>query len=158
MSKITIVKASKTDFQEVSSLIADLLVELEPEAADEIRDMNIPAIANELLEQSKIWAYIARSDDEPVGVITLHECAAVYAGGVFGEISELYVHPDYRSRKIGDMLIEAAVEKGRQMGWKRLEVGTPPESDFPRTIRFYERKGFIKTGSRLKLPQKYLLS
>ena len=30
----------------------------------------------------------------PVGILTLYECAAVYALGRFGEISELYVAPE----------------------------------------------------------------
>ena len=40
------------------------------------------------------WALLAKtSAGEAVGVITLNECAAIYAGGRFGEIPELYVEP-----------------------------------------------------------------
>lgn len=78
------------------------------------------------------------------------ECAAIYAGGVFGEISELYVRPEYRSSEIGGLLLSSALEKARELKWKRLEVGSPPPNENPRTIKFYEKKGFKCTGSRLR--------
>ena len=43
-----------------------------------------------------------------VGVLTLNECAAIYTGGKFGEIPELYVELNLRSAGIGPMLLEAA--------------------------------------------------
>ncbi len=71
-------------------------------------------------------------------------------GGVFGEISELYVEPEFRALNIGELLLNSAIEKGKSLHWRRIEVGSPPPSESPRTIRFYENKGFICTGLRLK--------
>jgi hypothetical protein len=136
IGNITIAEASKKDYQEVSSLVTQLLIELEPDAGEEIQKMVLCSITKTLFNASKIWAFIARNNGNPVGVITLHACAAIYVGGVFGEISELYVVSDSRSKKIGDLLISAAVKKGNQLGWKRLEVGSPPPDESPKTIRF----------------------
>ncbi|WP_432470375.1 GNAT family N-acetyltransferase [Amphritea sp. HPY] len=112
--------------------------------------MQLGQVTQTLLSSSKIWAFLARHDEQTVGGITLHECAAIYAGGVFGEISELYVKPQYRSSEIGSLLLKAAIAKGRQLGWKRFEVGSPPSAESPGTIKFYEEKGFVCTGSRLR--------
>jgi len=71
-------------------------------------------------------------------------------GGILGEISELYVHPDFRSLKVGKLLLDSAVEKGNELNWRRLEVGTPPLNESPRTIKFYEDQGFTCTGSRMR--------
>lgn len=61
-----------------------------------------------------VWALLAIAvDGTPVGVLTLNECAAIYAGGKFGEISELYVSPNYRSLGIGVRLVDEAVAFGR---------------------------------------------
>ena len=150
MQNIKVIEGSDNDFEDVSELVKNLLVELEPSAAAEIESMHLDQIARTLLTSSKIWALLAKHDDTTIGVITLHECAAIYAGGVFGEISELYVKPEYRSSKIGDLLLRSAIEKGRELGWKRLEVGSPPPNESPRTIKFYEDKGFKCTGSRLR--------
>ncbi len=50
-----------------------------------------------------------------IGVITLHECAAIYAGGIFGEISELYVKPEFSSLKVGELLLASAIEYGKDL-------------------------------------------
>lgn len=147
---IKIIETSKEDYQEVASLVTLLLVELEPEISEEIQNKDITSITRDLFESEKIWAFIAKCNEKPVGVLTLHECAAIYAGGIFGEISELYVLPQFRSQKVGDLLISAAINKGKQLGWKRLEVGSPPPDQSPRTIRFYKKGGFEATGTRFR--------
>ncbi|MGL1931211.1 MAG: GNAT family N-acetyltransferase [Desulfotalea sp.] len=151
MQNISVVEAINSDFLEVSGLVQDLLIELEPSATEEIKNMKLDLVTKELFEHSKIWSFLAKYNDVSIGVINLHECASIYAGGVFGKISELYVKPDFRSSKIGHLLIRSAIEKGKKLGWKRLEVGSPPANESPRTIKFYEGKGFKCIGSRLRL-------
>ncbi len=85
-----------------------------------------------------------------MGVITLHECAAIYAGGVFGEISELYVTPAFRSQGVAAALLLEAQAEGVARGWKRLEVGAPTQPKWHRTLAFYETQGFLETGPRLR--------
>jgi GNAT superfamily N-acetyltransferase len=72
-------------------------------------------------------------------------------GGRFGEICELYVVPDYRSKGVGALLIEAAVSFGRKRGWLGIEVGTPSAPTWQRTIDFYRRHGFEEVGPSLDL-------
>jgi len=150
MRNIEIVKVSSGDFQDVAELIKSSLIELEPSAIEEIENTNLNVIAKDLLTNSKIWAFLAKKDTVNMGVVTLHECAAIYAGGVFGEISELYVKPEFRSLQVGELLLSSAIEYGKSRGWKRLEVGSPPTNESPRTFKFYEKQGFQCTGSRLR--------
>jgi GNAT superfamily N-acetyltransferase len=150
MQNISVIEASKSDFLEVSELVEALLIELEPSAAEEIEAMRLDLVTKKLFDDSKIWCFIAKSGSASVGVITLHECASIYAGGLFGEISELYVKPDFRSSDIGNLLLRCATEKAKELGWKRLEVGSPPVNEAPRTMKFYQKAGFECTGSRLR--------
>ena len=98
--------------------------------------------------------FVARDENRtPAGFIALHESRALYAGGVFGTIPELYVRPAFRSQGLGRLLIDAACSHGGERGWLRLEVTTPPLPNFDRTASFYEREGFAVTGGRkLKRP------
>ena len=150
MTGVEIIEASPNESGIVSELVFALLRELEPGAEGEISEMDLPSITGELLSRGKIIAFIARSGEENIGVITLHECAAIYAGGLFGEISELYVAPAHRSRDVGGRLVKAALLRGRELGWKRLEVGTPPPGEWPKTTNFYLRNHFKATGARLR--------
>jgi GNAT superfamily N-acetyltransferase len=150
MQGITIIKAQLEDAQQVAQLVGKLLIELAPNSASEIVTMELVEVSQTLMAKEKLHAYLAYQGDSVIGVITMHECAAIYAGGIFGEISELYVEPQYRSLKIGDMLVNAAVEFAKKMHWQRIEVGTPPPEGSPRTLQFYERKGFKATGTRMR--------
>ena len=154
MQEINITQASKHDSEAVTQLVEKLLIELEPSAKQAILASNSQEVTKDLLERDKIWVFIATSnsgcDAKNIGIITLHECASIYAGGVFGEISELYVEPEYRSVKVGEMLLTKASEFAKKRHWKRLEVGSPPANESPRTIKFYENQGFEQTGTRLR--------
>ena len=117
----------------------------------------------------------------PVGVLTLSTSFAIYAGGEYGVIDEMYVRPEHRSRGVGRSLVEAAVDIARQRGWFRLDVTGPvatggdsaawaaagPGGDSSAhsgadagadawaaagpVLRFYRRLGFEPTGQKLRL-------
>jgi GNAT superfamily N-acetyltransferase len=97
-------------------------------------------------------ALLARlgSGGEAIGVATLSECFALYAGGLYGILNEMYVTPEQRSSGVGRLLIEAVKETARARGWRRVDVTAPEALRFERTRRFYEREGFRFTGPKLK--------
>jgi GNAT superfamily N-acetyltransferase len=149
MKTVEIIEATNVHAPLVASQVMALLLELDAEI--DINQSVLSEIAKSLIEDRKIFAFLAIDEGESIGVITLHECAAIYAGGLFGEISELYVMPKHRSQNVGQLLIGSAVEKAKELGWKRLEVGSPPEDEWPRTIEFYKSNGFSSIGKRLGL-------
>jgi len=99
-------------------------------------------------EKNFVFAAFDRGSGAVVGFVSAYEGHALYAGGAFATMAELYVRPPYRSRGIGKELIAALREFGRQRGWKRLEVTTPPLPQFDTTLAFYEREGFEISGGR----------
>lgn len=151
VSSIRIESAAVGDSATVAALVEALLMELEPAAEKEIQAMNLHAISGRLMANQKIHALLAYDGEQAVAVLTLHACAAIYAGGEFGEISEFYVAPAYRSAGVGVRLLNAAKARARQLGWQRLEVGAPPVQESPRTLAFYQTNGFKQTGERLRL-------
>lgn len=106
------------------------------------------ALAGDLLGREVYFALIAREGAEAVGVACLYEGHALYAGGAFGTLAELYVRPARRSQGVGAALLGAARKLGAARGWKRLEVTTPPLPLFQRTLAFYEKQGFAPAGGR----------
>lgn len=85
-----------------------------------------------------------------MGVLTLTDHFAIYAGGRYGVIDELYVAPGHRSAGVGGMLLEAAKTLGREKAWRRLDVTAPAGEAWERTVRFYEARGFVFTGPKLR--------
>ena len=143
---ITFRIADASDTHVVSQLLSDLFAEVGHSlSAEEIAD-----IFQEIDEDDHHSTLLALDDDEDVvGVLTLVETIAIYAGGKIGVLNELYVVPEYRSEGVGKILLDAAKDLGEQRGWVRLEVTTPGE-EYAKTLRFYEREGFMAIGPRYK--------
>ena len=138
----------REDAPVVAKLLHELLNELAREGGPSLGALR--STAEEVLSRDSIDGALAFVEGQPVGVIMLNECMAIYAGGRFGEITELYVSPPYRSNGIAPMLIGAATAIGHRRGWKRLEVGAPDQPAWSRTLRFYVREGFEEVGPRLR--------
>jgi GNAT superfamily N-acetyltransferase len=89
--------------------------------------------------------------DTPIGVLTLSTSFAIYAGGEYGVIDEMYVRPEWRGQGVGRRLVEAAREIARRRSWFRLDVTGPAASDAARALRFYEGLGFEHTGPKMRM-------
>lgn len=148
MPNISIRRAEASDVSTVSRFVHALLDELSGGKAPAIE--SVTQSAKTVLADKGVVAVLACANEDPVGVMVLNECTAIYAGGKFGEISELYVHPDMRSQGVASHLLEAALAEARLRGWRRLEVGAPGQPAWKRTLDFYLRNGFDEIGPRLR--------
>ncbi|WP_299948761.1 GNAT family N-acetyltransferase [uncultured Microbulbifer sp.] len=148
-----IIKATHELSEEVADLVTKLLRDLVGHKW-EIDPVKLTSAARKLLsEESGFHAFLYQVEGSFVGVITISKSAAIYAGGYYGVIEELYVEPEFRSKSIGKALLDETVSFAREQGWPRLEVSTPKKENWQRTIDFYRREGFSNTsvGERLKL-------
>ena len=156
MNDIRIEQANPDDATDMASTVGQLLDEIMQAIGTKAFDFDVGASAQLLrgfLDSNRYTAFIARDvEGRIIGVITLVEGCALYAGGLMGTIPEFYVEPGWRSQGVGAALAETARVHARLRGWKRLEVTTPPLPEFARTLAFYERQGFSVTGGlKLKL-------
>jgi len=141
-------RAKPEDAGIVADMIGRLLTELR---SGDVVELSSTVAADLLDRPDDFAAYLAVGDGEVVGAMTLSTCYALYAAGAFGEIAELYVSPEWRSRNAGKLLVEAAANHCRNRGWTILEVGAPPADTWSRTVAFYKRNGFEDVGPRLNL-------
>jgi GNAT superfamily N-acetyltransferase len=149
---IVIQRAHADDAPAVAVLAGELLAEIMNmigvQAFNFILQETTERLAVYLADET-YFVFVARPDGgKPIGFVALSECHALYAEGAFGTIPELYVRPEYRTRKLGMRLVSEAKVFGATRGWKRLEVTTPPLPQFDRTLAFYEREGFSVAGGR----------
>lgn len=148
----TIRTATPADYDAVGALTWDLIYELSPEWVAERSKESFVETSRTLLSDGKnFWALIAEFNDEIIATLNINECAAIYAGGAFGEISEFYIKPEFRSKGIGARLIESAKLFCVDKGWTLIEVGAPSAKDWQRTIDFYLQNGFTTIGPRLEI-------
>jgi GNAT superfamily N-acetyltransferase len=142
-------RTSVQDAAAACRFVDALLVELS--GAPSRYDQRLATAERLLALEDRVFAFLAFEHEQAIGVMTIAESAAIYAGGEFGVITELYVTPEHRSRGIARALIDAGIGLGRERGWGRLEVGAPRQPAWARTVKFYLRAGFIEIGPRLHL-------
>ena len=147
---IRIEQASPDDKKIILELADRLFKELTDDPA-EFESIDASKIAVDLIRnKEKFVAFFAKNDDEIVGIITLVETFAIYAGGNYGVIPEMFIAPEYRSQGIGKQLVDAVKNYGAQKGWQRINVTAPDDPKWERTVKFYEREGFVFTGPKMR--------
>lgn len=98
------------------------------------------------------WAFqVLDESSRVVAFFTLAESFAFFAHGSYGILNELWVNPSVRSEGVGEHVISFCVGFARQRGWERIDVSAPPGAEWDRTFAFYQKRGFILTGRKLKI-------
>jgi GNAT superfamily N-acetyltransferase len=144
--------ARPAERRRVLDLVERLLAELGEEGEETGRLPKRALAASWGRRGRAVAAFLAFDETgRAIGVTTLSESWAAYAGGAYGIVNEMYVVPEHRSRQVGAALIAAVREHGRRRGWRRIDVTAPESPRWDRSRRFYERLGFVFTGPKLKL-------
>ncbi|MET4262370.1 GNAT superfamily N-acetyltransferase [Bradyrhizobium sp. S3.12.5] len=155
---VTTREVSIDDATTVTHMVSALLAELE--GGQKQGGLDTQLAVDLLAMKERVYGFVAFTEARPVGLIMLSESAALFAGGTYGIITELYVVPDQRSSGVAMHLIESAVGLGTAKGWGQLEVGAPRQPMWSRspTSALYLKAGFAEIGPRLKLPLQGLAS
>lgn len=81
------------------------------------------------------YIFIAKFNDSIVGT-----CALIKLDGDTYELSKMTVEETYRGKGIGNLLMEAVLEKAKKIGAKKLELYT--QKFLPEAINLYKKFGF----------------
>lgn len=95
--------------------------------------------------------FMAFDATECVGYASVHAQWLLHHCGKVGEIQEMFVVPQYRSKGVGSLLMEHLMQVAEREGFKILEVTANKKR--VDTHRFYERKGLLQT--HFKFVKKY---
>ena len=139
--------------EEDASIVVEFLWALYKELGEEAHSTNFltEKLILEMFRSGRTEIFFALRAEEIIGLMTLTESQAIYAGGKFGVIDEMFVKKEFRKCAVGKKLIEKALETAREKNWKRIDVTAPTEEKWKRTVKFYEQNGFIFTGPKLKI-------
>ncbi len=82
--------------------------------------------------------------NEPIGFIACDaNWFSRFEGKVLGEIHELFVHPKYRGRGIGGLLVNKAIQYAESKGRKIIGLWVGDKNFYAK--KFYKKMGFIET-------------
>lgn len=136
------------DITEVRCLMEKLYLEL-GEEKESIQFLDNQLIQNLLSNNRTIILKAVDNENNIIGLLSLTESQAIYSGGNFGAIDDMYVIPKFRSKGIGAKMLDHVKEIAKEKKWKRINVTAPTENN-KYTIQFYNQNGFVFTGPKMK--------
>lgn len=143
--------AQDDDFEQLALHVERLYTELFGAEAVPARSELRRLQAEAATRASSHWAWVARDGaSSPAAFFTLAEAFAIFARGRYGIINELWVRPDVRSQGVGALVLDHCRAFGVERGWRRIDVSAPASAKWDRSFEFYEKRGFVPTGRKLK--------
>jgi len=98
-------------------------------------DADLNDIEQSYLVRGGVFCVLEEQDGSIVGSYGLHPM-----GPGVCELRKMYLHRDYRGQGLGRRLLEDALSRARQAGFRRITLETA--SVLTEAIRLYERYGF----------------
>jgi GNAT superfamily N-acetyltransferase len=143
MNDILIRSATKSDLPAIEKLLEDLTNAMND---TEGIDTGI-ALKNceRLLNNAGPHFLVAAREGTPVGFINFAVRQTVLHQSPSALIDELVVAEEYRGKGVGRRLVQAAIEKCRQLGCCEVEVST--EKTNLKAREFYKQGGFEEIGT-----------
>lgn len=133
MTELSIEVAQPHEVFAILELIEELLMELEDERVAipwvnreklhaDIR-RNLDTESGTKYGPGRLMAILAKdANGVAIGVLTLVESFALYAGGEYGVIDEMYVRPEYRDGDVERQLLDEAVAIATRRKWFHLDI------------------------------------
>lgn len=134
-----------------AQMMVDHRTELDSRVATDVQETTATILEGISLPNREYFVNVVTVDGEIAGVIAINRRFATYAGGVFGQITEFYVKPEFRKQELGRAMLIFAADEVRSLGWKSLEVGALSENIYRMSRWFYESAGFKVLGPRLSM-------
>ena len=151
----TWLELEKATLPEDSGAVVDMVEALLYELGDEGGTVDRGQLMNVLETVGErftaFFAVDVRQGRKRVGLATVTEGFALYANGAYGCLDEFFVAKEYRSQGVGSFLIGQVLAIAKERGYSRVDVTSPADLvRHARALTFYQREGFIFTGSKLK--------
>ncbi|MDR6970585.1 GNAT family N-acetyltransferase [Leifsonia shinshuensis] len=148
MGEIEIRAANPDEWEAVGGLRWDSVTEFGGEALDSREEFAARFAEWAAQHRDRHECLVAVADGAVVGMMWLARVDRVPSARAFdrssGDLQCAYVVPELRNAGVGGRLIDAVVERARELGLERVTVHSSP-----RAVPVYERHGFAAEGRLL---------
>ena len=115
------------------------------EANTPLSDQHLLAGLVPLLKENQHGVVLVAEEEKIIGYSILTWGWGIESGGMEALVDEMLIHPSRRSEGIGEMLLQATLERAKQAGVKVVFLET--EKDNPRSRKLYSKVGFEEESS-----------
>ncbi len=129
--------ANNKDCKKVAELVFGVLKEynLKPDPA--VTDVDIKDIEHSYFERGGTFYVLEEKDGSIIGAYGLYRVDKQTC-----ELRKMYLHSSYRGKGLGKLLLEDALSKARQIGFKKMTLETA--SVLKEAISLYKSYGFVE--------------
>ena len=129
--------ANNKDCEKVTELVYSILQEynLKPDPA--ATDADIKDIEHSYFERGGTFYVLEEKDGSIIGAYGLYPVDKATC-----ELRKMYLYSSYRSKGLGKLLLEDALSKARQIGFKKMTLETA--SVLKEAISLYKNYGFVE--------------
>lgn len=106
-------------------------------------DQELAGLPGDYTAEKRGALFLAELDGEPVGCAALHACFGEAEQTPIAEMKRLYVRPQVRGKRIGRLLVEATMQRARELGYTHMRLDTIP-SKMEEAVAMYRRMGFYE--------------
>lgn len=100
----------------------------------------------QILQREDTAAFIALARERAVGAAAASSSFGLEVG-LYAELEDLFVDPEYRGRGVASVLVEAAADWARAKGCSDMEVVLTPHAQADAKLAsWYKARGFVDTG------------
>jgi len=146
-ARITIEPAQEADLPSIRLLLVELM-----EAMNDTEGFDIDrAVGNcrTLMNSPSHYVFVARQGNRVVGFVNFATRQTVLHPAPSALIDELVISENSRGMGVGKLLIQAVVDKSRELGCCEIEVST--EKTNAKARRFYKTCGFEEDALLLEM-------
>jgi len=146
---IQVKEFENADFDEALCLVEQLYIEL-GEDVEHAKNLSVKFL-EQLTQTGSGMVLLVKTfvTSEIVILATLTESTAIYGGGKYGVLDEIYTVSRFRSRH-GDLDLRSEIrELAIKKGWGRIDVAAPTDAWY-RTVRFCRNQQFRLTVPKFK--------
>ena len=129
--------ANNKDCEKIADLVFSILKEYDLKPDPVATDADIKDIEHSYFERGGTFYVLEEKDGSIIGAYGLYPVDKATC-----ELRKMYLHSSYRSKGLGKLLLEDALSKARQIGFKKMTLETA--SVLKEAISLYKSYGFVE--------------
>ncbi len=129
--------ANNKDCEKVTELVYSVLKEYNLKPDPTCTDADIKDIEHSYFERDGAFYVLEEKDGPIIGAYGLYPVDKATC-----ELRKMYLYNSYRGKGLGKLLLESALSKARQMGFKKMTLETA--SVLKEAISLYKSYGFVE--------------
>lgn len=107
----------------------------------DINEAEFQSYFESIIEDERVFVFLAQIAGKPAGLMVVYRSFSSFECGKILFLNDLWVEPDFRTRGVGQALMDKVKSLARETGCKRVDLQTDLKNKKARKL--YENSGMV---------------